>query len=190
MAQHHASGERIMRRVAGYHDYRLDGLTDLLTRAYGLSVLDIGCNRGRVGLDFTNNGAVRYDGIELDRHCVDFARELHVDNRGIDTQIEQGDLTKGKEAFFAFGGRQWDIVLFLATYHKLRRVMQPKDLEALVRFLGSRTIKYFVWRGTDKRDENETELREIDKALEQEKLVRVHTSYLSKQIGAAAIWER
>jgi hypothetical protein len=87
-------------------------------------------------------------------------------------------------------GRKWDVVLLLATYHKLRRVMPQKDLEVLVRFLGSRTLRYLAWRGTDKRAENDTELVEIDKALEPERLVRVHTSYLSKQIGCASIWER
>lgn len=188
MAAHHPSGEKLMRRVAGYHDIRLDGLTDLLLRARGVSVLDVGCNRGLVAFEFVQNGAVRADGIDNHEPSVSFARELLMDNRGIDTQFEIGDLTRGAAAFEPFGDRKWDVVVFLATYHKLRRVMSPSDLTALVKFLASRTKTYFAWRGTDKREENEAELRDLDRDLAP--LRRVHTSYLSKQIGAAAIWER
>lgn len=190
MAAHHPSGEKLMRRVAGYHDLRLDGLTDLLLRARGISVLDVGCNRGLVGFEFVQNGAVRVDGVDNHEPSIAFARELFMDNRGIDADFEVADLTKGAAAFQAFGDRKWDMVLFLATYHKLRRIMSPADLTALVRFLGSRTVTYFAWRGTDKREENDAELRDLDRDLGAEKLRRVHTSYLSKQIGAAAIWER
>ena len=155
-----------------------------------MSVLDVGCNRGKVGLEFTNNGVIRIDGVDNHAESIAFARELHIDNRGIDTQFEVADLTKGPISLGAFGGRKWDIVLFLATYHKLRRVMSAGELTALVRCLGARTLRYFAWRGTDKRDENDAELLDLDRDLAPEGLKRVHTSYLSKQIGAAAIWER
>jgi SAM-dependent methyltransferase len=187
MAAHHLSGEKLMRRVAGYHDIRLDGIYDLILRAQGMSVMDVGCNRGMVGFEFVQNGAVRSDGVDNHQESIGFARELHTDNRGIDAQFEVADLTKGAEAFKPFGDRKWDIVLFLATYHKLRRVMSPEDLTKLVKFLASRTNRYFAWRGTDKRDENDAEIADLDRDLAP--LKRVHTSYLSKQIGAAAIWE-
>ena len=43
---------KIMRRVAGMHDYRLDGLTDLLIRAQGMSVLSGGLRIDRDGASF------------------------------------------------------------------------------------------------------------------------------------------
>ena len=184
------SDDKLMRRVAGYHDIRLDGVSDVVLRAKGKSVLDIGCNRGLVGFEFANNGAARVDGCDNYEDGIIFARHLFCDLRNCENQWEVTDLTKGPAALKAFGDRSWDIVVFLATYHKLRRIMQPNDLTALVRWFGSRTKEYFVWRGTDKRDENDAELRDLDRDLGAEKLNRIHTSYISKQLGASAIWER
>ena len=46
------SEKQLQRRVAGWHDIRMDGMTDLVCRAKGASVLDIGCNRGLVSFEF------------------------------------------------------------------------------------------------------------------------------------------
>jgi 2-polyprenyl-3-methyl-5-hydroxy-6-metoxy-1,4-benzoquinol methylase len=42
----------MQRRVAGIHDLRLDGMTDILQRVRGRQTLDLGCNRGLVSYDF------------------------------------------------------------------------------------------------------------------------------------------
>lgn len=179
---------KLMRRVAGYHDIRLDGVTDILMRCRGASVLDIGCNRGLVGFEFANNGAARVDGCDNYADGIAVARHLFCDLRGVENQFEVVDLVQGPAAFKPFGERRWDIVCLLATYHKLRRIMRPEALTTLIKFIAGRTETYFVWRGTDKRDENDAELKDLDRDLVG--LKRVHTSYLSKQIGASAIWER
>lgn len=67
-----ADENKLMRRVAGYHDIRLDGMLDLVIRARGASVMDVGCNRGLVGFEMANNGATLVHG------CDNFAE-------GIDT---------------------------------------------------------------------------------------------------------
>lgn len=180
-----------MRRVAGYHDVRLDGIYDLVLRARGMSVLDVGCNRGMVGWELAQNGARLVHGCDNYEEGIKFARHLFCDDRGQkDSQFEVVDLTKGASSLNVFGDGGYDLILFLATYHKLRRVMDAELLSGLVKNLGSRTLKYFAWRGTDKRDENEAELHDLDRDLGAHKLKRIHTSWISKQIGCAAIWEK
>lgn len=182
--------EKLMRRVAGYHDIRLDGISDLLLRARGASVMDIGCNRGLVGFEFANNGARLVHGCDNYEDGIHVARHVFCDLRNVESRFEVVDLTKGPDALKPFGDTSWDIVLMLATYHKLRRIMSAEDLSKLMKFFGSRTVRWFAWRGTDKRDENEIELKELDRDLRELRLHRVHTSFMSKQLGAAAIWEK
>jgi hypothetical protein len=179
-----------MRRVAGYHDIRLDGISDLLSRCRGATVMDIGCNRGLVGFEFANNGARIVHGCDSYEDGITVARHLFCDLRNCESQFEVVDLSKGPDALKPFGDGGWDIVVMLATYHKLRRIMKADELAELMKFFGRRTLRYFAWRGTDKPDENQIELKELDQALGDVKLSRVHTSALSKQIGMAAIWEK
>ena len=47
----------------------------------------------------------------------------------------------------------------LATYHKLKRIMPAGDLSRLMKFFGSKTLKYFGWRGF------EDEIPQIDKDM-------------------------
>lgn len=184
-----SSENKLMRRVAGYHDLRMDGMTDLVLRAKDASVLDIGCNRGLVGFEFANNGATTIRGCDLDEECIHVARHLFRDLRAVDPKFEVVDLTGGPKAFeAAFGKEKYDIVVMLATYHKLKRVMSEAALTELVKFFGSITNKFFAWRATsDKPGENEQECRNLDRDLG---LKRIHTSYISKQLGMCAIWER
>jgi hypothetical protein len=52
-------------------------------------------------------------------------------------------------------------------------------------------VKWFGWRGTiEKANENEAEIVAIDRVFKGCGLKRVHTSYISKTLGVAAIWER
>ncbi len=181
----------IQRRVAGDSDYRLDGLTDLLLRARGKSVFDIGCNRGMVGIDFAMNGAKSVDGCDNYEIGIQTAREAFADRRQCESRFEVVDLTKGPHALSAFAGKMYDITLCLATYHKLKRIMEPNELSALMKHFGSWTKGYFGWRGTsDKPAENDEEIVNLDRDLKSVGLVRIHTSYISTELGVAAIWAR
>lgn len=178
--------ERLHRRVAGWHDIRLDGLTDLLLRAPGASVLDIGCNRGLVGFEFFANGAKRVHGVDIDGPCIDVARGLFADLRNCESRFEVRDLTQPDALNWC--DAQYTIVVMLATYHKLKRQMKPGDLSALVGRLGRKTNRFFAWRGTSHdHAANDEEMRALDRDLG---LKRIHTSHISKELGVAAIWER
>lgn len=181
----------VQRRVAGDHDIRLDGISDLLLRANGASVFDIGCNRGRVGFEFATNGATLVHGCDIYDVGIRTAREWFADIRWVESRFEIVDLTKGPESLRAFGKKQYDIVVCLATYHKLKRVMKPADLDAVMLEFGNRTLKYFAWRGTsDKGDENMDEMKSLDEVFRPIHLRRIHTSFISNTLGAAAIWAR
>jgi SAM-dependent methyltransferase len=183
--------QKIMRRVAGYHDLRLDGMMDLVIRARGCSVLDVGCNRGLVGFELANNGAEVIHGCDNYEDGIHTARELFVDLRNVRSQFEVIDLRNGSKAIRPYFMEVYDIVLLLATYHKLKRAMTPDALNELTTYLGRVTMRYFAWRGTsDKPDENEEEMRTLDRDLAPVGLKRVHTSYISDALGVAAIWER
>jgi ribosomal protein L11 methylase PrmA len=179
----------LQRRVAGYHDIRLDGMLDLVIRAHGASVMDVGCNRGLVGFEMANNGARLVHGCDNYAEGIATARQLFADLRNCETRFEVVDLTEGGPALKVFGDVRYDIVLMLAVYHKLKRIMDPKNLDWLMGVLGDRTNKWFGWRATsDKPAENDAEMKTLDRQLAP--LKRIHTSYISKTLGVAAIWER
>ncbi len=181
----------LQRRVAGYHDIRLDGILDIVPRAHGSSIMDIGCNRGLVAFEMANNGARVVHGCDNYADGIRTARELFADLRNVRSQFEVVDLREGPSALDPFGKGHWDIVLMLATYHKLKRVMSADALAELIYYFGKRTEQYFCWRGTsDKGDENEQEIAALDRDLGEAGLKRIHTSYISKQLSAAAIWGR
>lgn len=181
---------RLQRRVAGYHDIRLDGLGDLLFRARDMSVLDIGCNRGLVGFEFANNGARLVHGCDNFVDGIRTARELFADLRNVDSRFEVVDLTQGPQALKPFGPGQYDIVLLLATYHKIKRAMDKEMLSDLIHYLGTLTGKWIGWRSTEHDDvANDAEIKQLDADLGAVGLRRVHTSDLSS-LGPAAIWAR
>lgn len=182
---------KVQRRVAGLNNVRLDGITDLVLRAKGRSVFDIGCNRGMVGYQFAENYASVVHGCDVYEEGIRVAREVFADIRSTESRFEVVNLTEGPSALRIFQTNGYDFVLFLATYHKLRREMSPADLTELVKFFGGWTRKYFAWRGTqDQHDENEREIRDLDRDLRDAGLQRVHTSYISSDLGPAAIWAR
>jgi SAM-dependent methyltransferase len=182
---------RVQRRVAGYFNYRIDGLSDLLGRARGASVFDIGCNRGVVGYDFAINGAAKVHGCDIFKEGIETAREIYADLREVDSRFEVVDLTRGPKALSPFQPAEYDITLCLATYHKLKRTMPDKELSELFQFFGRWTKGYFGWRGTsEKHDENDAEMAALDRDLGAAGLSRIHTSYISAELGVAAIWAR
>lgn len=183
---------KIQRRVAGYHDIRMDGMTDLVVRARGASVFDIGCNRGLVAFEMANNGAASCHGCDTFEQGILTARELFADLRSVESKFAVIDLTGGGAAVSKeFGATQYDIVLCLATYHKLKRIMQASALSDLMVHFGRRTNRYFAWRGTsDKPRENEEEMSNLDRDLATVGMKRIHTSYISEVLGVAAVWAR
>jgi hypothetical protein len=181
----------IQRRVVGVHDYRLDGLTDLLVRARGAAVLDMGCNRGMVGREFADNGATLIHGCDNYVRGIETAREIFADIRSVESRFEVNDLTDGAASLNVFGEQRYDMTLMLATYHKLKRAMPDYRLSGLMKEIGKRTNRYFAWRGTaDQHAANEAELKAIDKDLAEIGLKRIHTSYIADELGVAAIWAR
>ncbi len=184
------SPNSLQRRVGGYHDIRLDGIGDLLFRARGVSVLDVGCNRGLVGFEFANNGARLVHGCDNFPDGIRTARELFADLRNVENRFEIVDLTLGPSSIAIFGDTKYDIVLLLATFHKLKRVMPVALLNELIRDLGSRTVQYFAWRSTARDHEgNADERKRVDKVLNSIGLTCIQWSHIS-DLGPAAIWER
>lgn len=183
------------RRVAGHHENRMDGMVDLLVRAGGKTILDLGCNRGMVGYEFYCNGATTVHGCDHYELGITVAREVFADLRDCTSKFEVVDLFKGREAIdAAFGTEQrWDITLCIATLHKLKRVMGLAQACDLMRYLAKRTNGYFAWRagsataGGLQWEENEEEMKALDNAL-QGVGRRWHTSYMSEQLGVCAIW--
>lgn len=181
----------IQRRVAGYHDVRMDGMSDLLLRCKGKSVFDIGCNRGAVGFAFYEHGATKVHGCDNYEKGIETAREWFADLRSVESRFEVADLSRGVQSLEAFKGEAYDITLCLATYHKLKRVMEEAKLSELMKHFGRWTKQYFGWRATsDKPDENDAEIKVLDRDLKSVGLTRIHTSYISHELGVAAIWER
>src|SRR5262245_13007044 len=76
------------RRVMGLHDIRFYGLSDLLLRARGCSVIDIGMNRGHVAYDFAINGARLVHGCDIDGASVQAARHWFSELPHCQTQFE------------------------------------------------------------------------------------------------------
>jgi SAM-dependent methyltransferase len=191
MADWHPSSG-LQRRVAAYHDgRRLDGMTDLVIRARGASVMDIGCNRGLVGYEFAQNGAALVHGCDNYEDGIRTAREVFADVRETQSQFECLDLSVGASALRVFGVQRYDITLCLATYHKLKRIMDGDLLTGLMQEFGRRTGRWFAWRGTsDKPGENDEEVSNLDRDLGAIGMRRIHTSFLSEDLGAAAIWSR
>ncbi len=180
-------GERLMRRVQGFHDLRLDGLSDLLHRARDATVFDIGCNRGLAGFEFAGNGAERVMGCDNYENGIIACRHLFCDLRAVKHRFEVVDLTGGEAAMRKAFGKDanlgHDIVLMLATYHKLKRIMPAKALSELMRYFGNKTDRYFAWRGYQE------EIAPLDDDLGKAGLKRIHTSMIS-DIQPAAIWAR
>lgn len=142
----------IQRRIITFSAFRLDGLADLLPRARDASVFDVGCNRGAVCHDFALAGAKVLHGCDSYAKGMEVASEWFADIRSVEARFETVDLRGGpgaiKRAFGSSYRSEYDFVLMLAVYHKLRRVMKLDDLLYLVDHLAHHAGKFFVWRGS------------------------------------------
>jgi hypothetical protein len=175
----------IRRSGVGWHDMRLDGLTDLLSRAHGASVLDIGCNRGHVGYEFAVSGARLVHGCDIYGPGIQVARHWFTEMPHTESKFEVVDLQLGPVALTAaFGPEGYDIVLYLGTHHKIARLMDATQLRELVVHLGSRSLKYFAWSGYYEH------LDFMDDAMKEAALERIHTTELTMRGRPAAIWRR
>jgi SAM-dependent methyltransferase len=188
------------RRVCRLHDAMLDGLTDLLMRARGASVLDVGCNRGLAAYAFACNEARICHGIDLAPDAIFVARSLFADLAECRSQFEVGDLTKGAECLAPFGDAGWDIVLMMGVYHKIKRApskeykqlgavgMSHEQLSEFMTHLGRKTIKYFAWRGDD------VDCAQVDKDMQRAGLRLIHRTEISGdrgiRSGPSCIWRR
>jgi SAM-dependent methyltransferase len=168
--------KHIQRRIINFSAFRLDGLADLLSCARGKSFFDVGCNRGAVCHDFVLAGASVVHGCDKAPDVVLTANQWFADIRSVDARFEVVDLTGGpgaiKKAFGEHYRAKYDFVLFLAVYHKLRRVMPLDNLLFLVDHLAHHTGKFFVWRGAD------DQLPEFEPVLLKRGFKRVHYSII------------
>jgi 2-polyprenyl-3-methyl-5-hydroxy-6-metoxy-1,4-benzoquinol methylase len=173
------------RRVIGIHDIRFDGISDLLLRAKGCSVLDVGCNRGHVCYDFVINGARLVHGCDIYGPGIQTARQWFAELPHVQSKFEVVNLEEGPAAVSkAFGIERYDIILLLGTSHKLKRVVTPESLSHLVRHLGERTLTYFAWNGYFE------DLEKLDDDLTAVGLRQIHISELAMPGQPAAIWRR
>lgn len=163
----------IQRRAINYSGFRLDGLTDLYSRARDATIFDVGCNRGAVCDDLVYHGAKIVHGCDNFETGVKVANERFADVRSVTAKFEVVDLTGGLEAIRKAFGKEllvYDIMIMLAVYHKLRRVMPLEKLLFLVEGLAKHTGRFFAWRGS--RDE----LPEMEPVLLERGFRRVHYS--------------
>ena len=172
-----------MRRVVGIHEIRFDGLSDLLLRAHGCSVFDIGCNRGHVGWDFAINGARLIHGCDIHGPSIQCARLWFSEHPHVESKFEVVNLEKGPSAVTtAFGDQRYDIVLLIGVQHKLKRTMTASKLVELIEHLGTRAKTYFAWNGYRE------DLAQMDSALS--RFERIHISELALPGRPSAIWKR
>jgi SAM-dependent methyltransferase len=177
----------IQRRVAGYHDVRMDGMCDLLLRCRGWSVLDLGCNRGMVGFEFACNGARLVHGCDSDSDAILVAQSVFADIRSVSAKFAVVDLSGGSQALTkAFGEGEYDCVLLFAVVHKLERVMSTEALESLLIWLGRHATKYVAARLHPPQEHY------THQAFRKAGLGLVHRSYLADDFGygSAWIWQR
>lgn len=128
---------------------RFAGLSYMLERAQGLTVLDFGSCDGLISYEFARHGASLIHGFELAKPGVRFAQELFRDVP-ITAVFTRANLAKRPELFLsehkAILCERYDVVLFLGMYHQLISQMSKEDLDDLVRFLLSRTERWFAVR--------------------------------------------
>lgn len=188
--------EKPGRRVIRSHDTIMDGLADLVSRADGMSVMDLGCNRGHAAFEMARNGARLCHGIDLAPDCVYCARAWFADLVEVRSQFEVGDLTTGAACLTPFGNGDYDVILMLGVIHKIRRApskpyrelgavgMNEEELVEFLRHLGHRTVKYFALRGGD--DDRDL----ADAPLKATGLRLIHQTEISGIGGYSLIWAR
>ncbi len=175
-------------RQSGHQTDRLDGVGDILRRARGASLLDIGTNRGLVAYEFAWHGASVVHGCDIYQAGITTATEVFA-TMPCDSRFVCADLVGGPVSLErAFGGdylKMYDIVLFLAVYQKIRDMMTTVERANLLEHLASRTARYFVFRDWI------SNYPEVIDQLKRAGLYQVHYSLLGPFArSAASIWTR
>lgn len=175
------------RGILGYHTDRLSGLHDLLGYAEGKSVLDVGTNNGLIPFQFALRGASLIHGCDIDGPAIDAARVIFTDV-AVPSRFEVLNLAEGPSALEAAFGKeyrtQYDVVLFLGVYNKLKDQTSTVAIAELVRHLADRTREYFVARSIPEY------LQEMAPMLAEAGLRRVHFSDLSPTVGPLEAWRK
>jgi 2-polyprenyl-3-methyl-5-hydroxy-6-metoxy-1,4-benzoquinol methylase len=175
----------ISKRQSGFQVDRLDGVGDIICRANGATVLDIGCNRGMVSYELAQNGASVVHGCDIWEPGLVVAREVFSE-LPCKSLFVLADLSGGQKALSASFGisyrPRYDIVLFMAIYHKLKRTMPEERLSDLVRHIAGKAGQFLLLR------EPEEEAEEIAALVSRFGLVCIQRSTISKARGVATIW--
>jgi SAM-dependent methyltransferase len=179
----------VQRRVAGYHDVRMDGMHDLVLRCRGWSVLDVGCNRGMVGFELACNGARLVHGVDNDIHAIEVARSVFADIRSVQFRFEALDLSHEHATLHMkekFGDGQYNLVLLLAIVHKLERVMSHDHLMGLLHWFGTHAENYVAGHI------HEPQFAYTHEAMHKAGLRLIHRSYIADPVGLgpAFVWKR
>lgn len=103
------------------------GVSDVLERANGKTVLDLGCAEGAITLEFAKAGAASILAVDLLESHLKIARSLCADHPQV--TFIQGNLDHLIDEVVE---EQYDIVLALAIIHKLRSVERGLDFAAKV----------------------------------------------------------
>jgi SAM-dependent methyltransferase len=175
----------ISKRQSGFQVDRLDGVGDILSRARGATVLDVGCNRGMVSYELAQNGARLFHGCDIWEPGLVIAREVFSE-LPCKSLFVHADLCGGPKALssgFGISYRpRYDIVLFMAIYHKLKRLMPEERLSELMLHIVGKTDRFLLLR------EPTDEMEEIAALISRFGLVCVQRSTISNARGVATIW--
>lgn len=177
------------RYLFGYHADRVAGLSDVMPLMRGMTVLDVGCDRGLVSLTFGLNGAKLVHGCDKYASGVETAREVFAET-AVESRFETVDLTGREDALrAAFGADlrdRYDVVLFLSMYHILRQQQPHEAVLDFVQSLIDRTGRYFIYR----KSVTEKGYERMDELVRESGLVQVHYSWLSRVAGPLLVYER
>lgn len=142
-------GKQVRIRFGDRHS-RMGGMTDLLLMMSGWAVHDVGCNRGHMCYHFAQAGARVVHGCDYFSDGINVCREVFADLK-CESQFEVVDLARDAEAGFvrAFGRPEYDLIMFSAVIHKLRRQMTEDELGRLLTYLGGLSTQYVAARVDD-----------------------------------------
>ena len=107
-------------------------LLDVAKDIKGKSVLDIGCNSGRIGIKCHEAGVGEYTGIDSNWRYLEDCHDQKV--KGNFIQMELNELVD-------IYHEQFDVILCLATFHYI------KDKESFIKRMAEMTKEMFVLEG-------------------------------------------
>lgn len=135
--------------VTGSSFDRINGIEYFSDKVKNGSVLDIGCHRGLIAYEFARYGASCVHGFDVYMPGITFAEELFSEIY-IDYVFKRVDLSLGVKHFVKCFDHllkpSYDVVIFLAMYHHLKKQMPFEALKDLISFLLEKVGRYFVFR--------------------------------------------